>query len=112
MEEYNGQYRDGDRIYVDKPLKDIIQAENDAVKSIVFGAVGVASSVLVFGFIFGILGIYYCDKAKLTLNTRHHKYHVATVGLILGWISIALSAVMFLSYIGRLLFMILTASIV
>ena len=37
FESYNGQYRDGDRVYIDRPLPEIIKAENDAVASIVLG---------------------------------------------------------------------------
>ena len=35
FESYDGQYRDGDRVYIDRPLPEIIKAENDAVASIV-----------------------------------------------------------------------------
>ena len=31
FESYNGQFRDGDRVYVDKPLPEIIEAENSDV---------------------------------------------------------------------------------
>ena len=56
-ESYNGQYRDGDRIYVDRPLPEIIEAENSAVVSIVLGALAIVFSSMVFGFILGIFAI-------------------------------------------------------
>ena len=91
FESYNGQYRDGDRVYVDKPLRQVIEAENDAVTSIVLGSLSIVFSSLVFGFIFGIFAITSSNKAKKILNARHHKYHVATAGMVCGWVSVGLS---------------------
>lgn len=102
MEEFeseNGEYRDGDRIYVDRPLHEIIEAENAAVTSIVLGCLGIVFSSLVFGFIFGIFAILNCNKAKRVLNSRHHKYHVATAGMLCGWVSIGLSIAMAIYYL-------------
>ena len=98
-ESYNGQYRDGDRIYVDRPLPEIIEAENSAVVSIVLGALAIVFSSMVFGFILGIFAIMNSEDAKKVLNSRHHKYHVATAGMICGWISIGLSAITAISYL-------------
>lgn len=97
MEEYdsyNGQFRDGDRVFVDKPLPDIIAAENNAVASIVLGCVSMVLSSFVIGFILGIVAIVTGGKARNVLNERHHKFHIALVGKILGWVSIGLSIVM------------------
>ncbi len=89
---YEGQFRDGDRVYVDRPLPEIIEAENAAVISIVLGTISDVLSVFVVGFIMAIFAIINSKKAKQVLNSRHHKYHVATAGEIFGWVSIALSA--------------------
>ena len=98
-ESYNGQYRDGDRIYVDRPLPEIIEAENSAVVSIVLGALAIVFSSMVFGFILGIFAIKNCNDAKKVLNSRHHKYHVSTAGMICGWISIGLSIAVAIYYL-------------
>ena len=98
-ESYNGQYRDGDRIYVDRPLPEIIEAENSAVVSIVLGALAIVFSSMVLSFILGIFAIKNSEDAKKVLNSRHHKYHVATAGMICGWISIGLSAITAISYL-------------
>lgn len=98
-ESYNGQFRDGDRVHVDKPLKDIIEAENQSVISIVLGALAVAFSTLIFGFILGIFAIKYSKPPRVVLNSRHHKYHIATIGEIAGWVSIALSIFFLILYI-------------
>ena len=99
FESYNGQYRDGDRVYIDRPLPEIIKAENDAVASIVLGSLAILFSFYVFGFILGIFAILNEKKAKQVLTSRHHKYHVATAGMICGWISIGLSAITAISYL-------------
>lgn len=99
FESYEGQFRDGDRVYVDKPLRDIIEAENCAVVSIVLGSLSIAFSSLCFGFILGIFAVINEKKAKRVLNARHHKYHVATAGMICGWVSIPLSIIFIIYYI-------------
>lgn len=91
FESYDGQYRDGDRVYIDRPLPEIIKAENDAVASIVLGSLAILFSFYVFGFILGIFAILNEKKAKQVLTSRHHKYHVATAGMICGWISVGIS---------------------
>lgn len=91
FESYNGQFRDGDRVYVDKPLPEIIEAENCAVMSIVLGALSIVFSCLLFGFILGIFAIKNEKSAKQVLNSRHHKYHIATAGMVCGWVSVGLS---------------------
>ena len=99
FESYDGQYRDGDRVYIDRPLPEIIKAENDAVASIVLGSLAILFSFYVFGFILGIFAILNEKWAKQVLTSRHHKYHVATAGMICGWISIGLSAITAISYL-------------
>ncbi len=90
-EVFNGQYRDGDRVFVDKPLKDIVEAEGQAVKSLVLGVLGIVFSQLIFGFILGIIAIKKSKHPRTVLNQKHHKYHIATAGEITGWVSIGLS---------------------
>ncbi len=90
-EVYEGEYREGDRVFVDKPLKDIIEAEGEAVQSLVLGVLGIVFAFLVFGFILGIIGIKKSKYPRTVLNQKHHKYHIATAGEITGWVSIAIS---------------------
>ena len=99
FESYDGQFRDGDRIYVDAPLKDIIEAENYAITSIVLGSLSIVFSFFVFGFILGIFAITNGLHAKQVLNSRHHKYHVATAGIICGYVSFGLSALWLVYYV-------------
>lgn len=110
FESYNGQVRDGDRVFVDKPLPEIIEAENSAVVSIVFGCLSILFSTLAFGFILGIFAIKNEKNAKKVLNERHHKYHVATVGMICGWISVGLSALFAFIYLIEIIIIVLAAS--
>ena len=105
FESYEGQVRDGDRIYVDRPLSEIIEAENYAISSIVLGSLAVFFSSLVFGFILGIFAIINGNKAKKVLNSRHHKYHVSTAGIVCGWVSVGLSAFMAVIYIIEIVFL-------
>ena len=97
---YKGQYRDGDRIYVDRPLSEIIDAEDMAVNSLVLGSLGILFSTLIFGFILGIIAIAKSKQPKEVLNSRHHKYHIATAGMICGWVSIGLSIFFLIYYIA------------
>ena len=108
MEEYdsyNGQFRDGDRVFVDKPLPEIIAAENNAVASIVLGCVGIVLSSIVVGFVLGIVAIATGTNARKVLNERHHKFHIALVGKILGWVSIGLSILMSFNWIFYFVFL-------
>ena len=98
-EYYNGQFRNGDRVYVNRPLKDIVIAEETATISIVLDALAIFFSTMVFGFVLGIFAIKNSRKSKYILNSRHHKYHVATAGEICGWVSIGVSAFFLILYL-------------
>ena len=88
------------------PPHEAAAAESKAIAALVMGIISIMA-VFIAGIILGPLAISNGKKARLVLDNRNPKYHMALAGVITGSIGLAVS-IFFTAYMGFFFLMLAT----